>query len=285
VNRSRVLPARLLGRTAGGGRAEVLYLFPEPGDPDRFRAMVRPGRKLKEGAIVTLAEDVRCRVVAVHEDGARTMRFEGQANVIELLQRLGRLPLPPYIDRADGPLDRERYQTIYAREPGSVAAPTAGLHFTEALLDRVRGRGVAVREIMLHVGPGTFARVDAEDIEDHRVPPEKTFIPEETAEAWARARQSGHRVIAVGTTTVRTLESSLRDGRLTPGPGETDLVIRPGHRFQAIDALITNFHLPQSSLLFLVAAFVGREAILAAYAEAIRSGYRFYSYGDAMFIH
>jgi len=283
VNRSRVLPARLLGHTSGGGRAEVLYLFPEPNGDDTFRAMVRPGRKLKEGAVVTLGEHERCRVVTVHPDGARTMKFEGEANVLDLLQRMGHLPLPPYIDRADGPLDRERYQTIYAREPGSVAAPTAGLHFTAALLDRIRERGAAVHEIMLHVGPGTFARVDVDDIADHRVPPEKTFVPEETADAYAKARAAGHRVIAVGTTTVRTLESVASHGRLRPGPGETDLVIRPGYRFQAIDALVTNFHLPKSSLLFLVAAFSGREAILSAYAEAIRAGYRFYSYGDAMF--
>ncbi len=252
-----------------------------------FRAMVRPGRKLKEGAVVTLGEHEheRCRVVAVHPDGARTMKFEGRADVLDLLQRIGHLPLPPYIDRADGPLDHERYQTVYAREPGSVAAPTAGLHFTSALLDRIRDRGVAVHEIMLHVGPGTFARVTVDDIVDHRVPPEKFFVPKETADAYASTRDAGRRVIAVGTTTVRTLESVARDGRLQPGPGETDLVIRPGHRFQAIDALVTNFHLPRSSLLFLVAAFAGREATLAAYAEAIRSRYRFYSYGDAMFIH
>ena len=284
VNRSRVLPARLLGHTSGGGRAEVLYLFPEPTGDDTFRAMVRPGRKLKAGAVVTLGAHERCRVVRVHPDGARTMKFEGNANVLELLQRIGHLPLPPYIDRADGPLDRERYQTIYAREPGSVAAPTAGLHFTTAVLDRIRARGAAVQEIMLHVGPGTFARVDVDEIADHRVAPEKLFVPEETAEAYAKARAQGHRVIAVGTTSVRTLEAVAREGRLTPGSGETDLVIRPGHRFQAVDALVTNFHLPKSSLLFLVAAFAGRENILSAYAEAIRSAYRFYSYGDAMFI-
>ena len=285
VNRSRVLPARLLGHTRGGGRAEVLYLFPEPIGDDTFRAMVRPGRKLKEGAVVTLGEHDRCRVVAVHPDGARTMKFEGAANVLEILHRIGHLPLPPYIDRADGPLDRERYQTIYAREPGSVAAPTAGLHFTEAVLGRLRERGVQVREIMLHVGPGTFARVDVDDIDDHRVMPEPFFVPEETAEAYARTRERGHRVVAVGTTTVRTLETVATASRLAAGHGEADLVIRPGHRFQAVDALVTNFHLPKSSLLFLVAAFAGREAILSAYAEAIRSGYRFYSYGDAMFIH
>ena len=285
MNRSRVLPARLLGHTSGGGRAEVFYLFPEPNGDDTFRAMVRPGRKLKEGAVVTLGEHERCRVVAVHQDGARTMKFEGEANVLDLLQRIGHLPLPPYIDRADGPLDRERYQTVYAKEPGSVAAPTAGLHFTAGLLDRIRERGVAVHEIMLHVGPGTFARVHVDDIAEHRVSPEKIFVPEETADAYAKTRAAGHRVIAVGTTTVRTLESVAANGRLRAGLGETDLVIRPGYRFQAIDALVTNFHLPKSSLLFLVAAFSGRETILSAYAEAIRSRYRFYSYGDAMFIH
>ena len=284
VNRSRVVPARLLGQTAGGGRAEVLYLFPEPTNPDHFRALVRPGRKLKEGAEVRLGENERCIVVAIHPDGARTMRFDGPTKVLDLLNQLGHLPLPPYIDRADTPLDRERYQTIYAREPGSVAAPTAGLHFTEHLLNRLREKGVRIHEIMLHVGPGTFARVDAEDIADHRVPPEKYLVPEETAAAYARARENGDRVVAVGTTTVRTLESATLDGRLMPGPGETDLVIRPGHRFQAVDALVTNFHLPKSSLLFLVSAFAGTETIRAAYTAAIRGEYRFYSYGDAMFV-
>ena len=212
------------------------------------------------------------------------MRFEGTVNIIDVLQSLGHLPLPPYIDRADQPLDRDRYQTIYAQESGSVAAPTAGLHFTEALLTRLRDKGIVVREIILHVGPGTFARVDAPDVEDHTVPPEKTFVPEETAEAYARTRARGRRVIAVGTTTVRTLESRAEQGLLRAGFGETDLVVRPGHHFQTIDALITNFHLPKSSLLFLVSALAGRENILCAYAEAIRERYRFYSYGDAIFI-
>ena len=213
------------------------------------------------------------------------MKFDGDFRVIDLLQRLGRLPLPPYIGRADGPLDRDRYQTVYAREPGSVAAPTAGLHFTESLLEQLRARGVFVHEIVLHVGPGTFARVDAENIEDHHVLPEAFVIPEDTAAAYALARATARRVIAVGTTTVRAMESAAEPGTLHAGPGETSLVIRPGHRFQTVDALITNFHLPKSSLLFLVSAFAGRETILGAYAQAIESGYRFYSYGDAMFIH
>lgn len=285
VNRSRVIPARLLGATRGGGRAEVFYLFPEPGREGEFRALVRPGRKLPVGAVVRLGEEEACRVVAVHADGARTMRFEGRTDLLEVVQRIGHLPLPPYIDRPDEPLDRERYQTIFAREPGSVAAPTAGLHFTEGLLARLRAKGVLVHEIVLHVGPGTFARVDAEDIEDHQVPPEPFFVPEETATAYAEVKAKGGRVIAVGTTTVRTLESLALEGGIAQGPGSTSLVIRPGHRFQAVDALITNFHLPRSSLLFLVSAFAGRESVLQAYAEAISKGYRFYSYGDAMFIH
>jgi S-adenosylmethionine:tRNA ribosyltransferase-isomerase len=213
------------------------------------------------------------------------MRFEGDSDLLEIVQRLGHLPLPPYIDRAAGPLDLERYQTVFAQEPGSVAAPTAGLHFTEALLARIRAQGVHVHEIMLHVGPGTFARVHAEDIANHRVAPERFFVPDDTAQAYAATKARGDRVIAVGTTTVRTLESVVGHGGLRPGAGETDLMIRPGHRFQAIDAMITNFHLPRSSLLFLVSAFAGREAVLHAYEEAITEGYRFYSYGDAMFIH
>ena len=279
------MPARLLGRTRGGGKAEILYLFPEPTDPEHFRALVRPGRRLPVDAIVEFDENERCRVVAVHPDGSRTMKFEGNARVLDLLSKLGHLPLPPYIDRADRPLDRERYQTVYAREPGSVAAPTAGLHFTEPLLDRIREKGVSVHEIMLHVGPGTFARVDADDIDDHRVPPEPFHVPQETADAYARAREKRNRVIAVGTTTVRTLETAVRGNRLAAGSGETSLVVRPGHRFLAIDALVTNFHLPKSSLLFLVSAFAGVNEVRAAYAEAIRASYRFYSYGDAMFIH
>jgi S-adenosylmethionine:tRNA ribosyltransferase-isomerase len=285
LNRSRVLPARLLGRTRGGGRAEVLYLFPEPSNPDEFRALVRPGRKLGVGAFVFFDDRASCRVIAVHKDGERTMRFEGDVRVLDLLQRLGHLPLPPYIARADRPLDRERYQTVYAREPGSVAAPTAGLHFTEGLLDRLRENGVIIREIVLHVGPGTFSRVHAENIADHRVLPERFDVPEETAEAYATARRGGHRIIAVGTTTVRTLESVASGGQLRSGPGETDLLLRPGHNFQAVDALVTNFHLPQSSLLFLVSAFAGRVKILETYALAIEERYRFYSYGDAMLIH
>lgn len=285
VNRSRVVPARLLGTTRGGGNAEVLFLYPEPSEPTQFRAMVRPGRRLAVGAVVRLDLDHSCRVVAVHADGTRTMAFDGPEPLQDTLQKLGHLPLPPYISRADGPLDRERYQTIYAQEAGSIAAPTAGLHFTERLFQALRGRGVHIRELYLHVGPGTFARVDAENIADHRVAPEPYFVPDDTAAAYAAARAQGRRVVAVGTTTVRTLETAVDGARLRPGHGTTDLVIRPGHPFRAVDALVTNFHLPKSSLLFLVSAFAGHAEIQHAYRQAIENGYRFFSYGDAMFIH
>jgi S-adenosylmethionine:tRNA ribosyltransferase-isomerase len=200
-----------------------------------------------------------------------------------VLERHGHVPLPPYIRRPDRPEDRESYQTIYAREAGSVAAPTAGLHFTPALRQRLAERGVGWAEIVLHVGPGTFRPVEVDQVEDHRVDAEPFGVPSETAEAVARTKAAGRRVLAVGTTTTRVLESAWEDdGRLAPGRGETGLVIVPGFRFRAVDALLTNFHLPRSSLLLLVAAFAGRERVLSAYAEAIRESYRFYSYGDAM---
>jgi S-adenosylmethionine:tRNA ribosyltransferase-isomerase len=282
VNRSRVLPARLLGRLRGGAEAEALYLFSER-DPE-FRALVRPGRRLKVGGVVRFDETRACRVIAVHEDGSRTLSYEGPGTVLSLLEAIGRLPLPPYIDRPDDARDRDRYQTVFADQPGSIAAPTAGLHFTPELLMALAARGVLVKDVTLHVGPGTFARVDAEDIEDHRVYRERYFVPEETAVAIEEARRREQRVVAVGTTSVRTLESAFANGEVRAGDGETDLVIRPGHVFQTVDALITNFHLPKSSLLFLVSAFAGRESILRAYEAAIAAGYRFYSYGDAMLI-
>ena len=282
VNRSRVLKARLFGRLQGGAEAEILYLFAEHGSG--FRALVRPGRRLKQGARVLFDDARACRVVSVHEDGSRTLAYEGPGNILSLLESIGHLPLPPYIDRPADAHDKERYQTVFADRPGSVAAPTAGLHFTPELLAALDARGVAVKDVTLHVGPGTFARVDAEHIEDHRVYPERYLVPEETAAAIDEARSRHQRVIAVGTTSVRTLESAFSNGAVRAGSGETDLVVRPGHAFQVVDALITNFHLPKSSLLFLVCAFAGRESILHAYAEAIAAGYRFYSYGDAMLI-
>jgi len=283
TNRSRVLLARLLGRREHGGAAEVLLVRDLGGD--RWQALLRPGKKLRAGTRITIDEQLSV-LVETDEGALREVRLLVRAgDVGAALERSGHVPLPPYIRRPDRPQDRERYQTVYAREPGSVAAPTAGLHFTAAVLDCLGARGVARGEIVLHVGPGTFRPVEADQIEDHQVDPERFFIPPETAERIRDARQTGHRVVAVGTTTTRALEAAAEaEGGLRFGPGQTDLVIRPGHSFRLVDALLTNFHLPRSSLLLLVSAFAGREAVLDAYAEAIREGYRFYSYGDAMLI-
>jgi len=285
VNRSRVFPARLLGRRRGGGAAEILLLRRLP-DGD-WEALVRPGRRLREGDEIQMDERLAVRIGARTEtpDGRRRVRVLCEGDPDALLQELGTTPLPPYIRREARPDDRGRYQTVYARESGSVAAPTAGLHFTPALLGRLATRGIERAEVVLHVGPGTFRPVTVERVEDHRVDPEPFAIPAETVEAIRRARLRGGRVVAVGTTTTRTLEAAVgNDGMPSAGAGETDLVIAPGHRFRAIDGLVTNFHLPRSSLLLLVAAFAGRERVLAAYAEALAESYRFYSYGDAMLI-
>jgi S-adenosylmethionine:tRNA ribosyltransferase-isomerase len=280
-----VLPARLLGRRPSGGAVELLLVARLAAD--HWEALVRPGRRLRPGETViagTLSVTIESGALA--SDGRRRVQLSARdGSVDQALAREGHVPLPPYIRRPDRPADRERYQTVFAREPGSVAAPTAGLHFSEPLLGRLSARGIERAEILLHVGPGTFRPITAERVEEHRVEAEAYAVPRATAEAVAAARRRGGRVVAVGTTTVRALESSaLASGQVTAVEGRTDLVIVPGHRFLALDVLLTNFHLPRSSLLLLVAAFAGRERVLAAYAEAIREGYRFYSYGDAMLI-
>lgn len=286
VNRSRVFPARLLGRRSGGGSAEILLVCPLGGD--EWDALVRPGRRLRVGDVVRVGDDLRVEIASgsLGADGRRRVRLAAHSgNVADAVHRLGHTPLPPYVARPDRAEDRDRYQTIYAREEGSVAAPTAGLHFTAALLERVRARGIERAEIVLHVGPGTFRPVKARRVEDHRVDAEPFVVPSETAAAVRSARARGARIVAVGTTTVRTLESASRDDRtVDAGARTTDSVVLPGFRFRVVDALVTNFHLPRSSLLLLVSAFAGRESVLGAYAEAIRHGYRFYSYGDAMLV-
>jgi S-adenosylmethionine:tRNA ribosyltransferase-isomerase len=286
VNRSRVFPARLRGRRATGGEAEIL-LIRDQGE-GRWEAMVRPGRHLRPGQKVTLDDDLSVVIEseALAADGRRRVRLlSKRRDVAAGLDRCGHTPLPPYIRRPDRPSDRERYQTVYAREPGSVAAPTAGLHFTPAVLGRLKERGVETAEVVLHVGPGTFRPVTASRVEDHRLDPEPFVVPPETASAVAAARARGGKVVAVGTTTVRTLETVARGGGLIGADqGETALVIVPGYTFRVVDALLTNFHLPRSSLLMLVSAFAGHQPVLQAYAEAVRAGYRFYSYGDAMLI-
>jgi S-adenosylmethionine:tRNA ribosyltransferase-isomerase len=288
LNDTRVIPARLYGRSAGGGKMEILLV--EPLGEREWDALVKPGRRARPGARFEIGEGLVAEVIEKREDGRYRLRFS--APVEPHLERLGHIPLPPYIHRPDTPEDRERYQTVYARRPGAVAAPTAGLHFTEALLREIEAAGIEIARVTLHVGIGTFKPVSAERIEEHRMERERYEIGEETAEAIRRARTAGRRIVAVGTTVVRTLEGAALagGGEVRAGSGATDLFIypdspdSPGFHFQVVDALLTNFHLPRSTLLMLVSAFAGRERVLAAYVEAIREGYRFYSYGDAMLL-
>lgn len=265
---------------------EVLLLR-QAGDESEWEGFVRPGKRLRAGARVEVGEGLWVHVAseARQPDGRRLLRLESPEPVPEALERWGHTPLPPYVRRPARAADRERYQTIFARERGSVAAPTAGLHFTPRLLSALAARGVGLAEVLLHVGPGTFRPVQVEEVEEHRVAAEPFLVPGETAAAIRSTRARGGRVVAVGTTAVRALESAVgEDGEVVPAAGETDLVVVPGYRFRVVDALLTNFHLPRSSLLLLVAAFASREAVLAAYAEAVEGGYRFYSYGDAMLV-
>ena len=286
VNESRVIPARLLGVREDDGRPVELLLVREIA-PARWEALARPGRRCRRGARITLGGGAAsATVTAEGERGLRLVALEAAGGVRELLARHGLPPLPPYIGRhaAPSPEDRERYQTVYAREDGSVAAPTAGLHFTPELLDAIRDRGAAVHALTLHVGPGTFRPVTSASIEAHRMDGEAVEIPSTTAAAVNAARATGRRVVAVGTTTTRALEWAATSGPVVPGAGCADLFIHPPHAFRAVDALVTNFHLPRSTLLMLVSALAGRELVLAAYRHAVAAGYRFYSYGDAMLI-
>lgn len=289
VNESRVLPVRLLGAKPTGARAEVLLLRPLGEDGARdgplWEALVRPGGKLKPGRTVEVAPDLVVHIVDSTPDHGRIVRVETPLTVEEALERHGRVPLPPYLRRRDEPVDRARYQTVYARTPGSVAAPTAGLHFTRELMDALEAGGVRIARITLHVGVATF-RPARPSGGDPRGPGEERYrIPREAARRVAAARAGGGRVWAVGTTVVRTLESAADGtGGVRAGCGTTDLFIRPPFDFQVVDALITNFHLPHSTLLMLVAAFAGHERTMDAYREAVDQGYRFYSYGDAMVI-
>ena len=291
VNDTRVFPARLLGhRVPSGGAVECLLL--RRCDANHWEALVHPGQKLKPGSQVVFpsasSPSLRAEILERRFHGRRLIRLwtDSAAGVDDLVDEIGHVPLPPYIKRGDRESDRDRYQTMFAARRGSIAAPTAGLHFTEPVRDALRARGVDLAAITLHVGYGTFQPVRTERVEDHRVEAEWYEVAEATAAAVNSALDEQRRVIAVGTTTTRTLEAmaAANGGRLVAGAGQTDLFIYPGFRFQVIRGLLTNFHLPQSSLLILVAAFAGRERILAAYRQAVAEGYRFYSYGDAMVI-
>jgi S-adenosylmethionine:tRNA ribosyltransferase-isomerase len=279
LNDTRVIPARLFGVKATGGRVEVLV--ERVLDPHRVLAHMRASKSPKPGTRLCLEDAFEVEVLG-RQDALFELRFPEPA--LGLLQRYGRMPLPPYIEREAGAEDAERYQTVFARAPGAVAAPTAGLHFDQALFEALAARGVERAFVTLHVGAGTFQPVRADTLRDHRMHSEYLEVPEATCAAVAAAKARGGRVVAVGTTVVRSLESAARSGELRPYAGETDIFIYPGYRFRVVDALITNFHLPESTLLMLVCAFAGYEETLAAYRHAVAERYRFFSYGDAMFV-
>ncbi|RME34530.1 MAG: tRNA preQ1(34) S-adenosylmethionine ribosyltransferase-isomerase QueA [Gammaproteobacteria bacterium] len=281
-NDTRVIPARLYGRKESGGRVELLIERVHEGRT--ALALVRASKSPKPGSLLLLEGGAQAEVIDREGDAFR-LRLAGDEDWWSVMERWGHMPLPPYIQRADRVVDRERYQTVYARNPGAVAAPTAGLHFDEPLLERIRERGVETARVTLHVGAGTFQPVRCDRIEEHRMHSEWYEVPEETAEAVACHRSCGGRIVAVGTTSLRALESAATGGgELVAGWGETTLFIYPGYRFRVVDALVTNFHLPGSTLLMLVCAFSGRERVLEAYRHAVQAGYRFFSYGDAMFL-
>jgi S-adenosylmethionine:tRNA ribosyltransferase-isomerase len=315
VNNARVIPARLLGRRVGvraekpGGSirdareflsSEIEVLLTRRESPQEWEALVRPGRKMQLGERVEFGGgELVAEVIDRGEYGVRRLRFSARGDVDETLERLGHVPLPPYIGRPDESADRERYQTIFAHKPGAVAAPTAGLHFSPATLEQLRRRSIGISAITLEVGLGTFQPIHSEEIDDHRMHRERYDIPVEVATAIHNARRSGRPILAVGTTVVRALEDAaakaVAGGKeragvedpaplVKPGPGDAELFIKPGHRFRVVDQLLTNFHLPQSTLLVLVSAFASRELILRAYHHAVEAGYRFYSYGDCMWI-
>lgn len=311
VNNTRVLPARLFGHRSGSraqhvssanpaageflrGKVEVLLTRQLSAEPNLWEVLVHPGRKLGIGERLYFgaeanepSHELSAEIVARGEFGERHLRFDPVADFFSVLERIGHVPLPPYIDRPDTPGDREQYQTVYAQPRGSVAAPTAGLHFTQEILERIRNRGIEIAEVTLHVGLGTFQPIRTEVVEEHKIHREWYSISAEAAEKIQAARDAGRRVVAVGTTTVRTLEFAVRrgpDDRIAKQSGEADIFIYPGFDFRVVGAILTNFHLPKSTLIMLVSAFAGRERTLAAYEHAVRERYRFYSYGDCMFV-
>ncbi len=292
LNDTRVVPARLLGRKDTGGRVELLvldpYKDPDVGAREGYRCLLRASKPPRRGSRLFLEQGGMARVMGEVREGRVTVRFETGSPLLEILERAGRVPLPPYIRRNDDAVsleDGRDYQTIYAAKPGAVAAPTAGLHFTKNLLGCLEEKGVETVRLTLHVGYGTFSPIRVEDIREHGIHAEWTEIGEEACQRIREARRGGRRVVAVGTTVVRALEyTAARFGEVSPFAGFCDHYIYPGFRFRVVDAMVTNFHLPKSSLILLVSAFAGRETILAAYAEAVRNEYRFYSYGDAMLI-
>ncbi|HCI02790.1 MAG TPA: tRNA preQ1(34) S-adenosylmethionine ribosyltransferase-isomerase QueA [Oceanospirillaceae bacterium] len=281
LNNTKVIPARLYGTKESGGKIEILV--ERMLDDKRLLAHVRASRSPKPGARLLLEGEVWATMMS-RQDSLFELQLEGSESVLDVLQRLGHMPLPPYIDRPDETADRERYQTVFGEKHGAVAAPTAGLHFDEALLDAIRAKGVRIVTITLHVGAGTFLPVKVDNIEDHHMHGEIVEVTEEVATAVKHTRANGGRVVAIGTTSVRALEAASAEGDIAAYAGETHIFIYPGYKFKSVDALLTNFHLSESTLLMLVSAFAGRDHVLAAYNEAVAQEYRFFSYGDAMLV-
>lgn len=281
INDTRVLPARLFGATENGGAIQVLLLNRK--DRDTWEVLVKPGKKARIGAKITFSQELACTVTDILDDGQRLVRFEYKGVFEEILDRLGQMPLPPYItERLE---DKERYQTVYSRQVGSAAAPTAGLHFTKELLEKIEAMGVEIIPVLLHVGLGTFRPVKVEDVSEHKMHSEFYCITDQSARRINAVKERGGRIFAVGTTSTRVLETAADDGgRVKPCSGWTDIFIYPGYRFKCVDCLITNFHLPQSTLIMLVSALCSREEILKVYQTAVEERYRFFSFGDAMLI-
>lgn len=286
INDTKVIPARLKGNRKSGAKVELFLLHPE--DNGNWRCLVNPGRKVRPGDTVEFAGKLTADIIARYEDGTRSVKFSHEGSFEEAIEVAGEIPLPPYIKREEQEkADKERYQTVYAAAPGAVAAPTAGLHFTPEILETLEAKGVEIARVTLHVGMGTFKPVSAEEVADHKMDSEWFEITTETAAIVTLAKAQGRRIIAVGTTSVRTLESAwnTEENKLDSGCRWTEIFITPGYKFKAVDALLTNFHLPCSTLIMLISAMAGRENVLAAYEKAVSEKFRFYSYGDCMFIH
>ncbi len=282
LNTTKVIPARLFGKKETGGRVEIFLVEPLK---EGWRCLLRSSKTCRKGQRIALPEGVDAEVIDRHGDQDWHVRFTGTKDFEAWLQSAGQMPIPPYLNRESEELDRRRYQTVYANEPGAVAAPTAGLHFTPELMELLQKKGVRLAKVVLHIGLGTFQPVRVKKVQEHLIHKERYLIPQETVKAIEDTRKSGGRVIAVGTTSCRTLEhSSSTAGKLKAGHGEADIFIYPGYKFKEVDALLTNFHLPESTLLMLVSAFAGTDFVLSAYKEAVKRQFRFYSYGDAMLI-
>jgi S-adenosylmethionine:tRNA ribosyltransferase-isomerase len=286
MNDTRVIPARLFGTKETGGKVEIFLLRRESGAAQLWTCLLKASKRFRQGQTISLVAGMKALVRTRLNEESWQLEFIGPEPFDSWLEREGHIPLPPYLQRADTEQDRERYQTVYSRSPGAVAAPTAGLHFTRELLAELENKGIATALLTLHTGLGTFQPVRVERVEEHRIHTERYAIPAATADAIRSAKARGGRIVAVGTTTARALEYAARDdGMVREGAGDADIFIYPGYKFKIVDAMITNFHLPGSTLLMLVSAFAGRENVLGAYCEAVRRGFRFYSYGDAMFIY